>query len=386
MELTIVGGGLAGLTAAIAGAERGADVTLFESHATLGGRARSTAPPYVANDGPHVLYGDGAPYAWLRRRGLVSPSKALPLRGALGARWRYRGRVGGPPAEVLGAATRRRLRAPHDVDFGAWATERLGAATARAVANMMGVALFDADPARLSAAFVWDRFQRVTAPRRPSARYLIGGWGTWVDHLVEQARSRGVRIATRTRVDALPEGPTIVATSLDAARSLLGDDGLRGESGHTLMVDLGLTRRRGDPFLVFDSDECGYLSRYSLVDPTLAPAGEDLVQAQMPVRPGESRADVRLRLETLLDAALPAWRERSTWRREQMARGRTGALDLPGRTWRDRPAIDRGAGVYLAGDRVAAPGLLGEVALTSAVRAATLATAPGNTRSAAPTR
>ncbi|HEY6425280.1 MAG TPA: hypothetical protein VIY28_18980 [Pseudonocardiaceae bacterium] len=50
--------------------------------------------------------------------------------------------------------------------------------------------------------------------------------------------------------------------------------------------------------------------------------------------------------------------------------GRTGALDLPGLTWRDRPAIDRGDGVFLAGDMVAAPGLLGEVSVNSAVMAA----------------
>ena len=49
--------------------------------------------------------------------------------------------------------------------------------------------------------------------------------------------------------------------------------------------------------------------------------------------------------------------------------GRTGALDLPGTTWRDRPAVDRGEGVYLAGDCVAAPGLLSEVAWASGVEA-----------------
>ncbi|WP_087102375.1 NAD(P)-binding protein [Nocardiopsis sp. JB363] len=375
MELNVVGGGLAGLTAAIAGAERGAEVTLFESHATLGGRARSTDPPYVANDGPHVLYSDGAPYVWLKRRGLIPPSKALPLRATLGVRWRYRGRVGGPPAGVLRAATRRRLRAPHDVDFGTWGTEHLGAETARAVGDMMGVVLFHAEPARLSAAFVWDRFQRVTTPGWPAPRYLIGGWGAWVEHLSARAREMGVRIETRSRVDTLPQGPTVVATSLDAARALLGDDTLRWESGHTLMVDLGLTRRHRDPFLVFDADEAGFLERYTVVDPTLAPAGEDLVQAQLPVRPGEGRTETNARLEALLDAALPDWRDRLTWRRDQVARGRTGALDLPGTTWRDRPAIDRGGGVYLVGDQVAAPGLLGEVAVTSAVRAAELATA-----------
>lgn len=48
----------------------------------------------------------------------------------------------------------------------------------------------------------------------------------------------------------------------------------------------------------------------------------------------------------------------------------TGAVDLPGTTWRDRPAIDRGNGIFLAGDQVAAPGLLSEVAFASASRAA----------------
>ena len=55
--------------------------------------------------------------------------------------------------------------------------------------------------------------------------------------------------------------------------------------------------------------------------------------------------------------------------------GRSGALDYPGTTWRDRPAVDRGDGVYLVGDLVAAPGLLCEVSCASAVQASQLALA-----------
>lgn len=369
MDITVVGGGLAGLTAAIASAERGANVTLLESHRSLGGRARSTEPPYVANDGPHVLYGDGSLFAWLARRDLLPPYRPFPASGALGARVRYRDGLGPPPTVLLKAAARRRLRAPHDRDFGSWGREALGEESVRAAANMMGVALFDSDPSRLSAAFVWERFLRVTTPRWPAPKYLVGGWTSLVERMAGRARAMGVRVETGARVDTLPDTPVIVATSLASARSLLGDDSLEWESGHTLMVDLGLWRGR-DPFIVFDADECGFLERYSLADRTLAPEGEELVQAQMPVRPGESRARVTERLERLLDQSLPGWRERVTWRRDQVARGRTGALDLPGRTWRDRPAIDRGEGVYLVGDSVAAPGLLGEVALNSAVAAA----------------
>ena len=62
---------------------------------------------------------------------------------------------------------------------------------------------------------------------------------------------------------------------------------------------------------------------------------------------------------------------------------RSGALDMPGTTWRDRPAVDRGDGVFLAGDMVAAPGLLAEVSWASAVEAGRLALGGGES-SAAP--
>jgi hypothetical protein len=95
----------------------------------------------------------------------------------------------------------------------------------------------------------------------------------------------------------------------------------------------------------------------------------------MPLRPGESADDGERRLEALLDASFRDWRERVAFRRRQLLDGRSGALDLPGTSWRDRPAIDRGDGVYLCGDSVAAPGLLSDPAVTSALQAARLAVA-----------
>jgi hypothetical protein len=95
-----------------------------------------------------------------------------------------------------------------------------------------------------------------------------------------------------------------------------------------------------------------------------------LIQAHLPLRGAERRADGLARLEALVDQALPGWRERITWRRDGIANRRTGALDPPGQTWRDRPAINRGDGVFLAGDMVAAPGLLSEVSFHSALMAA----------------
>ncbi|MFI5906732.1 phytoene desaturase family protein [Dactylosporangium sp. NPDC051541] len=370
-SITIVGGGVAGLTAAIACAERGLAVTLHEAHRTLGGRARSTPGPYVANDGTHVLYSDGEPFRWLAERGLVQPF-ARPSAGEL-AKFRFRrdGRVRvAPPLALLRAVAHRRLSAPVDEPFGDWATRRFGPAATRAAAGLVGVITYTADPGRLSAAFVWERLLRATAPGWPAVRYVRGGWSAMVDRMAAHARSLGARIATGERVDALPDGPVIVATGLDAARALLGDASLRWPSGRAALLDLGLRADRRDPFVVSDLDEGGFVERYSRPDPSLAPAGHTLVQAELPAAADEPVPAVTARLEALVDVALPGWRERVTWRRDAFANGRTGAVDLPGFSWRDRPAIDRGEGVWLVGDSVAAPGMLAEVAINSALLAA----------------
>src|SRR5438046_2391265 len=81
------------------------------------------------------------------------------------------------------------------------------------------------------------------------------------------------------RVDTLPPPPVIVATGLDAARTLLGDGSLRWESGRAVLLDLGLRADRRDLFLISDLDAGGFLGRYSMADPGLAPAGHSLVQA-----------------------------------------------------------------------------------------------------------
>jgi hypothetical protein len=86
--------------------------------------------------------------------------------------------------------------------------------------------------------------------------------------------------------------------------------------------------------------------------------------------PGETLDAGATRVEGLLDAGFAGWRDREVWRRRSLVDGRSGALDLPGTTWRDRPAVDQGGGVFLAGDMVAAPGLLGEVSFESGRRAA----------------
>jgi phytoene dehydrogenase-like protein len=58
-KLTIVGGGLSGLVAAITAAERGTEVELFEARKSLGGRARTKSDDFRANIGVHAFRSDG---------------------------------------------------------------------------------------------------------------------------------------------------------------------------------------------------------------------------------------------------------------------------------------------------------------------------------------
>lgn len=375
-EITVIGGGVAGLVAGIACAEGGAPVRVLEAHETLGGRGRSTGGPYVANFGPRVLYANGTLWAFMRERDLLPPVARPPLGGV---RFRAGGRLRRTPPLALPRALARLWRvaeAPDDVSFRAWAAGRCGEQAAELLSRACGVFAFHHDPGELAAGFVWARFRQAFLDLPLKARYARGGWGAVIERLEAGARAAGVQIETGARVsEPSADGPTIIATELRDARTLLGEDALAWPSGRTVALDLGLRKRRGDAFVVWDLDEAGWIETYSVPDKTLAPAGHALVQAQMPLLPGESTDDGERRLEALLDLSLRDWRERVAFRRRQLLDGRSGALDLPGTSWRDRPAIERGGGVFLCGDSVAAPGLLSDPAVTSALEAARLAVA-----------
>jgi phytoene dehydrogenase-like protein len=384
-RVTVIGGGLAGLTAAVSCAEQGAAVRLLESHTELGGRARSTEGPYKVNLGPHALLSNSPFWRWLGERDLLPPHARPPLSGV---RFRWRDDIRRVPA-VGAAVAALRLRArtaPIELDFRTWATEHVGAEAAEALARSAGILTYHHDPGELSAASVWEPLVRGLLSAPPTARYPLGGWSSIVARMSARAEELGVEIETGVRVEQLPDAPVIVATELADARALLADDTLHWHSGNAVCLDLALTRRRGDPFVVVDLQETGWVERYTAADPSLAPEGEELIQAQMPIRPGESTDAAAARLERLLDAAYVGWREREQWRRRQVMTGRTGALDPPGKSWRDRPAIDRGGGVFLAGDMVAAPGCLSEIAWASAIEAAHLAVERVSRRPAAEAR
>ena len=230
---------------------------------------------------------------------------------------------------------------------------------------------FHHDPGSLSAAFLAERARRAFA-LPPAARYVEGGWSELVTRLERHARDLGVNIVTETKITELPHPPVIVALDLRAARTLLNDDALSWHGARTALLDIGLTTGKRDPFVLFDLDHGVFFERYTRPDPSLAPPGHDLIQAQVGLAEHATIDEGVARIENAFDAALPTWRRREVWRRSVLVEDASGALDLPGTTWRDRPKINQGNGVFLVGDMVAAPGLLSEVSWASALEAARL--------------
>jgi len=274
------------------------------------------------------------------------------------------GRLGPWPAELSRAIAALPAEAPPEESFRSWLLRHVGASTAEAIIGVIFIATFDHDPGRLSAAFARERLRRALSG---GVRYVVGGWSTLAGLLAERAAGLGARIQTRTRLPAPPAGPAILATSLATARQLTGDSSLAWPSARVATFDLGLRADTGpDWFRVMDLENRIYAARYSVADHTLAPPGHELIQIAAACFPRERKAGAERRVQRLLDQSWPGWRAAVRWQRGCVRAHCTGAIDLPGTTWRDRPAVSRSDTLAVATDQSAAPGLLAEAAIAAA--------------------
>ncbi len=369
-EITIVGGGLGGMIAAIHVAEQGGRATIHEAGPRLCGRARTDSGDYRVNFGPHALYRRGAFGDWLSAKKLL-PAVYYP--SLTGLRLLSGGKLRRSAPGLMKVMRSGGLEAPVDRDYRSWATMALGAEVARTAIGFASLPTYHADPGTLSASFVQERIRR-SVQWRP-VWYIRGGWASLAAALERRVRELDVEVTTRSKLSELPAGISILATDLPAAARLLERPELDWPASRLSLFDVALESRRGDPTAVLDVDEHVYASNFSAGDPSVAPKGESLLQVVTGIRKGESDADAHKRIRHTLDASYPSWQQRTTWQRKGVSEGGARAVHLPGTTWRDRPAIDQGAGRYLCGDRSAAPGLLAEVTFESARQAANAALA-----------
>jgi phytoene dehydrogenase-like protein len=416
-DVVVIGGGMAGLTAACYLARAGVGVTLFEKAPYLGGRAATREfDGFLFNRGGHALYTGGAASRVFEELGITYdhgiPKDTFVLQG---------GEPSPFPADPLG------LLRTDVLDVGdKLALVRLfvalGAAKPRALAKTSIEELLDLKIRRpqlrrlmtaLARTFVYstaldlvsaelfvEKFQR--SLRHP-VHYVDGGWRTLVSELRAAAERAGARILSDTHVEGVDLGAghawgvrlrdgnlvqasaVIVATGAREAAMLVdrGDhpamrrivDGLT--PARIACLDVALERLPvPDRPVVQDLDGPRFMSAQSVYS-RVAPEGAALIIAFKQLDPrylGDPREDER-ELEDLLDAAQPGWRSVLV-RRQYLPRiEAVGALPTArggGFASRPGPRVPGLNNLYLAGDWVGSEGFLVDASMASSRRVAKL--------------
>ncbi|ATQ42862.1 phytoene desaturase family protein [Caulobacter mirabilis] len=404
-EVAVVGGGIAGLIAAVALARRGLRPTLFETAHEFGGRAQTrVVDGFHFNQGPHALYIGGAFHAALSAFGLAAPGRRLSLANAL-ALWEAgdhplpTGLVRGQAAPPLSAADADDLaEAFAAVAAGAGEagtplrafTGTLSPAVRMVVEAFVRLSTYAHAPEDIDAKAALDQ-QRLSFS---GVIYVDGGWRALVSQLVDAATTAGVRLRAEHRVGAirregrtwqvdLADGATeafeavILAASPAAASELVeGAQTVVAAARatrpvRTMGLDLGLAGVAPGPEYALGMDVPLYMSLHSAVA-DLAPPGGGLLHLGRYLAPDEAPDAGHIKaLEQLADRLQPGWRDRLVHRQRLV--GITVAHDLP--HWRSggrrAPVVVPDApGLFLAGDWVGDEGLLSDASAASAVVAA----------------
>lgn len=266
MKVVVVGGGFAGLAAAIALQERRHDVTVLERRGVLGGRATSFPDALSGEDvdnGTHLMIGAYRDTLDLVRRAgaedlllfqdrlhidykddrgwsaLDCPPLPAPLHllaGLLGLRLPWRARL---DAVRLGLAARFG-RPPHGLNLTEW-FDRLGQGEAvrRLVWGPLATAILNETPDRAAAILFYNVYRAAFLESASASRlvFLRRGYGRLLDRLGAYLEARGGRIVRRARAEAIEVADGAVQGVAYAQRPLERDDIVRGVQSHEARVD-----------------------------------------------------------------------------------------------------------------------------------------------------
>lgn len=412
-DVIVVGGGLAGLTAAAVLARVGRRVEVFES-GELGGRAATVdRSGFLFNEGPHALYAAGAGREVLDQLGVSYTGGAPPPEGAHGL---VGGRLHELPrslaslvttgalsvgAKVEAGSVLTRLQALsseglHHTSISQWLAENVRSEeVANLIRGLFRLSTYAHDSDRASFGSALEQFQ---LGLKTGVLYLDGGWQTLTDGLRSRAEEHGATIHAPCRVksvaqhaagfrvqiddgDAIDAQAVVLAVRPAVAAALApASEALSAWSQQAIPVraaclDLGLERLPDPkrPF-VLGLDEPLYLSVHTR-SARLAPEGGATIHVAryLGSEPPADAAATERELEELMDLAQPGWRDALRERRylpNMVVSNWLPAAASGGNAGRPGPEVPDVHGLYVAGDWVGPTGMLADTALASGKAAA----------------
>jgi phytoene dehydrogenase-like protein len=417
LDAVVVGGGLAGLTAATLVAESGQRVALFERADIFGGRAITNIKSgFHLNLGPHAWGPGGAGTRVLSTLGINLTGRAPRPVGAFALR---DDRLHTLPIGFVSLLTTDLLSLNGKLEFARllarlprldtspfdtqtierWLHNEIHDEQAREVVNMfIRVAMYANAPGVMSAGTSLASLQSVL---RDNVWYLDGGWQSIVDALQRKASAVGVQLIRDTPVREvlrngavrgvrLDDGQEVLARSVVLAvspavvRSLV--PGLSagvlaswdGVAAKAACLDIGLAQLpKPRNIVAFGIDRPLYFSVHSATA-ALAPGNAAVIHAAKyldPMGATDAKGDEK-ELEEFVDILQPGWRAEVVVQRFLPAMTVINAIPSASRGGLEgRASVDVGEvpGLYVAGDWVGREGTLASGAVASAAHAARLA-------------
>ncbi len=391
----VVGGGLAGLTAAAFVARAGRPVIVHEQRRRLGGRATTDERGgFRFNQGPHALYAGGPAHRILAELGIRPTGLRPPTKGTrMVVGGEAHRAIGGPASlaasTMLGTRDKAHLgrvllrigkldpTAAAGLTVNEWIadlTDRERAA--QTMHALVRLTTYVNAPATLSAEVAISQLQYALSA---SVTYLDGGWEQLVGRLRDTVTEAGGTIVTESSPMELPDaGAVVVAVgSPQAAFAIVGRVFDHGPSSEAAVLDLALAAPPAHPF-VLGIDEPFYLSEHGGPAGMSPPGRASLSLAQYLAPEGDTWSEPdRARLRSFArhagvsdDQILD---ERYLHRMATVTSIATAAHG--GLAGRPAIAVPDRPGVFVAGDWVGPVGHLADAALASAREAARSAVA-----------
>ena len=399
-DVIIVGGGLAGLTAATILGRAGKRVLLLEKSSEVGGRARTTVEKgFRMNLGPHALYKGGEGFRILTELGIKfsgkSPSAAYSytLQGKKLKRLPYAllnvdllnfyRRINGIKTQTL-----------ENVPLDIWLSEEFQDQKARQIITMLvRIATYSNDETSLSAGAA---IEQVRLAISKGVLYLDGGWQVLIEGLISAARISGVKIVSNCRVISVETTDTILGVRLADGKFLEAKDVILSVNPqeanrligkvftpiHALVpvkmaaLTLGLKRL---PFkkrrALFDLDRPLYLSVHSAWADLTEQPNSALIHLGKYLRPNHdsNSEEDRAELESMMDICQPGWRSEVLTMNFLPSITVTNTLvtaSMGGKQGRPAVEVPGVRGLYLSGDWVGNRGMLCDASVASAEAAA----------------